>query len=112
MQFRPKAIRLDKTRRVLEIPWDDGMSSEYGWDGLRAACPCASCRGGHENMGSVPDKSDFSLTPVQSFALERVEIAGNYALQLLWSDGHKSGIYSWEYLRALQLPDAEDCQEA
>ena len=106
MTLCPNAIRLDKKRRVLEIPWNDGQSSEYAWNGLRAACPCAGCRGGHENMGVAPDASVFSLTPVQSFTLDRVEIAGNYALQLHWSDGHKSGIYSWEYLRALQLQES------
>ena len=104
MTLRPNAIRLDKKRRVLEIPWNNGKTSEYGWDGLRAACPCASCRGGHENMGAAPDASVFSLTPVQSSTLESVEIAGNYALKLHWSDGHNSGIYSWEYLLVLQSP--------
>lgn len=101
MTLLPNAIRLDKKRRVLEIPWNNGKTSKYDWDGLRAACPCASCRGGHQNMGVVPEANVFSLTPVQSFTLERVEIAGNYALQLHWSDGHNSGIYTWEYLRAL-----------
>lgn len=112
MNFRPNAIRLDKKRRVLEIPWDDGHISEYAWDSLRAACPCAGCRGGHANMGATPDAnvgatSDsnvFSLTPVPSFKLDRVEMSGNYALKLYWSDGHSTGIYSWEYLRALQPP--------
>ncbi len=102
MIVRPQAIRLDKKRRVLEILWSDGQSSEYAWDGLRAACPCAGCRGGHENMGATPDASVFSLTPVDSFTVDRVETTGNYALQLHWRDGHNSGIYSWEYLWALQ----------
>jgi len=102
MNLRPNAIRLDKKRRVLEIPWNDGQSSEYAWDGLRAACPCAGCRGGHANMGAAPDATVFSLTPVPSFTLDSVEITGNYALKLYWSDGHSTGIYSWEYLRALQ----------
>lgn len=53
-------------------------------------------------MVGTPDTTVFSLMPVQSFTLERVDLAGNYALQLHWSDGHNSGIYTWEYLRALQ----------
>ena len=104
MNLRPTAIRLDKKRRVLEIPWDDGQSSEYAWDSLRAACPCAGCRGGHANMGDTPDMDVFALTPVPSFKLDRVAMSGNYALKLYWSDGHSTGIYSWEYLRALQPP--------
>jgi len=104
--LRPYAIRLDKKRRVLEIPWNDGQGSEYTWDVLRAACPCAGCRGGHENMGAAPNATVFSLTPVQNFTLDRVELSGNYALQLHWSDGHNSGIYSWEYLREMQPPES------
>jgi len=106
MTLRPNAICLDKKRRVLDISWNDGQGSEYSWDALRAACPCAGCRGGHESMGAAPDVTVFSLTPVQNFTLDRVELSGNYALQLHWSDGHNSGIYSWEYLREMQPPES------
>ena len=46
----------------------------------------------------------FTLNPVKSFNLDSVELAGNYALKLYWSDGHNSGIYGWEYLRTLNSP--------
>jgi len=48
----------------------------------------------------------FTLNPVKSFTLDSVELAGNYALKLDWSDGHNSGIYGWEYLRNLSLPNS------
>jgi DUF971 family protein len=57
-------------------------------------------------MDAAPAATVFSLTPAQNFTLDRVELAGNYALQLHWSDGHNSGIYSWEYLRELQPPES------
>lgn len=41
------------------------------------------------------------LSPVQSGELESLEVVGNYALQLIWADGHSYGIYSWELLRQL-----------
>lgn len=98
---RPTAIRIDKSRRVLLIPWDDGHSSEYPFDGLREACPCVICRGGHEAMGAPPDPNVFSLKPKQAYELLGADLVGNYALQLLWSDGHKDGLYTWSYLRGL-----------
>ena len=101
---RPTAIRLDRTRRVLIIPWDDGHLSEYAWAGLREACPCVECRGGHENMGAAPDPDVFKsipLSPAKSYDLVRVSPVGNYALQPEWSDGHHTGLYTWGYLRGL-----------
>lgn len=98
---RPTAIQISKSRRLLVIPWDDGHTSQYPFDGLREACPCVNCRGGHENMGAPPDPNVFSLTPVKSYELLGADLVGNYALQLLWSDGHKDGLFTWEYLRGL-----------
>jgi len=105
---KPTAIQISKSRRLLTIPWDDGHKSEYAWDGLRLACPCAECRGGHENMGGPPDPTVFDLTPAQSFELTGADLIGNYALQPLWADGHRYGIYTWEYLRG--LCPCEECR--
>jgi len=98
---KPTAIQISKARRVLVIPWDDGETCEYPFDGLRLACPCATCRGGHENMGAPPDPNVFTLKPAQSYELVGADLVGNYGLQMLWEDGHKYGIYTWEYLRGL-----------
>jgi DUF971 family protein len=105
---RPTAIQISKSRRVLIIAWDDGHPSEYPWDGLRAACPCAECRGGHEHMGAPPDPAVFDLIPAQHYELNGADIVGNYALQPLWADGHRYGIYTWEFLRG--LCPCEDCR--
>jgi len=51
MRSKPIDITIIRSRAVLEIEWDDGRRSVYPLAGLRAACPCAECRGGHENMG-------------------------------------------------------------
>jgi DUF971 family protein len=112
--MRPIAITLDRKRRVLIIPWDDGHTSEYPLDGLREACPCVECRGGHENMGGPPDPSVFDplnipLVRAKSYTVTRLMPVGNYALQPEWDDGHHTGIYTWPYLRGL-CPCAE-CRE-
>src|SRR5436853_7915056 len=100
---RPTAIKLDRSRRVLIIPWDDGHTSEYPLAGLREACPCVECRGGHENMGQPPDPNVFSipLTAAKSYTITRLLPVGNYALQPEWEDGHHTGLYTWSYLRGL-----------
>jgi DUF971 family protein len=103
MPPRPSRISASRSRSRLTIEWDDGHRSEYSFSGLRAACPCAQCRG----EGSLPLESDSSdplripLLPAASADLVEMHQAGNYALQLVWKDGHRSGIYPWEYLRRL-----------
>lgn len=103
MVQRPKKIQVSKSKATLKIEWEDGIESEYPLSGLRSACPCAECRGGHENM-ATRGSPDMLLIPLQdgrSTVLERVDPVGNYAIQLVWEDGHSYGIYSWEFLRDL-----------
>ena len=103
MSERPTGITANKTKRELTITWNDGHTSAYPFDLLRAACPCASCRGGHENMKPEPDPSVFILKMVESTStrLSNVVATGSYAITLVWEDGHDYGIYNWHYLRAL-----------
>lgn len=97
----PTAINIDKQRRVVVIPWSDGTTCEYGFDGLRASCPCAECAGGHANMGQPPDPTVFDRPDLPHHDVVGAELVGNYALQLNWSDGHRAGIYHWAFLRGL-----------
>lgn len=79
-----------------DVTWNDGHFSSYPSWHLRENCPCASCieefTGRRKILqGSIPAK------------LERVTVepVGNYALSFTWSDGHSTGIYTFEYLRQL-----------
>lgn len=103
MAYRPKDIQVRKSEGVLIIDWEDGLRCEYPLPGLRAACPCASCQGGHENMGKPgsPDMLEIPLIDTRATQLVDAQLVGNYALQLSWKDGHNFGIYRWEYLRQL-----------
>jgi DUF971 family protein len=94
----PADIRYDNARRRLEITWADGHESAYDYEFLRWRCPCAACAG---EMG-VPGQLQFveSLRPEQS-ALRSIELVGLYALRPTWADGHDTGIYTFERLRAL-----------
>jgi DUF971 family protein len=103
---RPSSITLDKTKGILTITWKDGALCNYPLSHLREACPCAECRGGHENMGPAGDPENIlALTPKRSYKIESIEPVGNYALQPFWEDGHHAGIFTWEYLRKICVPE-------
>ena len=104
----PAGLTANKTKRELTIQWKDGHTSVYPFGLLRAACPCASCRGGHENMRPEPDPEVFQrqLEDSSSTRLARIEAVGQYAITIEWEDGHHYGIYNWHFLRAL-CPCAE-----
>lgn len=103
---RPAGITLNKPERKLVIRWQDGAVCDYPLSHLREACPCVECRGGHENMGRQSDPDHILvLSPARSYAIERIEFVGTYALQPFWDDGHHTGIYTFEYLRRLCPPE-------
>jgi DUF971 family protein len=103
MTIHPSAIRASRSRGVLMIDWADGHHSEYPLRGLRAACPCAECRGGHAGMGKAgtPHMLELPMVESRSSELVSMEMVGNYAVQLVWKDGHSHGIYTWELLRQM-----------
>ena len=102
-KFTPSAITADKNSRTVTLEWNDGHVSVYPFMLLRAGCPCAVCRGGHEKMRQEPDAVVFDIVLPDSPAtrLEKAYGVGSYALGLEWADGHHEGIFGWDYLRAL-----------
>ena len=98
----PTNITLEQSTGYLTIDWSDGRVCRYPVGPLRLACPCVECRGGHERMGRQGDPQNLlDLIPLQTYRVERLELVGNYALQVYWNDGHHTGLYTWEYLYRL-----------
>jgi DUF971 family protein len=101
----PAKVRVKKTEGTgVEIDWKDGHRSEWNFAWLRNACPCATCNDEREKSGRKPGQSKprpQTLLPMYEPPVRPVEATpvGRYALRFKWSDGHESGIYSWEYLR-------------
>lgn len=83
----------------LAIAWSDGGESFLGFEELRRACPCASCRGEPDALGRVV-RPDVTFQE-NSFHLVRYQPIGGYAVQLHFADGHGTGIYSFDHLRAI-----------
>lgn len=104
---RPRGITADRNEKTLRIEWQDGHVSVYSFAGLRAVCPCVECKGGHEHMGGPPDPRLVRDAEPSDLQLDNLAQVGSYALQFFWSDGHDSGIYTWEVLR--QACPCEEC---
>ncbi len=102
-KIQPKDITVNRQANLFTIEWNDGHHSEYPFMLLRAACPCAACRGGHENMSQEPDEKAFHtrLPDGPATRVDDVEAVGSYGLTVHWGDGHHFGIYNWYFLRAL-----------
>ena len=104
--MKPNSIKANREKKELVIQWDDGNTCKVTFSLLRAGCPCAECRGGHDKMGDTPDPSVFKKVFPDSPATQLVNIApvGSYGITPVWGDGHAAGIYRWDYLRLL-CPD-------
>ena len=81
------------------IAWDDGAETYFTFEKLRAASPSASNIGERDVLGNHYGGGGPRTFPgVQVLGWERV---GNYALRFDFSDGHRTGLYSFDYLRTL-----------
>ena len=92
----------------LAVAWSDGQETILSLESLRRSCPCASCGGEPDVLGFV-DRPEVSYTTA-SFQLKSWQEVGGYALQPLWGDGHRTGLYSFKLLR--QLGEADAVSEA
>lgn len=90
----PTRIALRKRSGLLALEWPDGRHHELPFEYLRVHSPSAEVRG-HGPGGEVLQigKEDVRIV--------RIEPVGHYALRLVFSDGHDTGLYTWGYLREL-----------
>jgi len=96
MSSDPTAIRLDVGDNLLTIEWLDGHASTYDGAYVRFICPCAKCRGHAPGEVEPPGWGD-----VEGVRMTGAEGVGTYALRIALSDGHDSGIYSYDWLRQM-----------
>lgn len=107
----PIPLRLDvKKDSSLTIQWNDGQCDTLSLELLRSQCPCARCR--QERQQQQQAKSLLQILPgnyAGGMKIQAVELVGNYALKIAWSDNHDSGIYSFSYLRELAPARSAGC---
>src|SRR5690606_28484613 len=88
----PTGIKLRKASRTLELEYADGTRFSLPAEILRVHSPSAEVQGHGQPI---------LQTGKQNVALVRLDPAGNYALRLVFDDGHDSGLYSWDFLYQL-----------
>lgn len=91
---QPTALTVHQASRLLEIAFDDGRSFRIPFELLRIYSPSA------EVQGHGPGQ-EVLQTGKRDVVIEAIEPVGHYAVQPHFSDGHDSGIYTWEYLYRL-----------
>jgi DUF971 family protein len=92
----PRNIRALRDAGRFEIEWHDGAVQQLPFRLVRGRCPCAGCVDeltGRRVVGVEDVPPDVQPTAI--------ELSGNYALKITWSDGHNTGLYRWDYLRSL-----------
>ena len=105
--IEPTNIQAVRSARHFVVEWSDGRGDRIDFAAMRRDCPCAACVS--ELTGERlldPATIPESIEPVA------VELAGNYALKVRWSDGHDTGLYTWAHLRRLgDAPAGVEVQE-
>jgi DUF971 family protein len=92
----PKDLEANTAGRCLVVTWDAGHVGRYPYTSLRGDCHCASCV---DEWTGVRRIDPASIPP--DIVIRNMRLVGNYALGIEWSDGHTTGIYTWERLREL-----------
>ena len=97
---QPTALTLHQASRVLEIGFDDGQTYRIPFELMRVYSPSA------EVQGHGPGQETLQ-TGKRLVGIDKLEAVGHYAVQPTFSDGHATGIFSWDYLHRLGAEQAQ-----
>ena len=105
---KPTSVKIHvKKGTGVDITWADGHSSHYEFAYLREECPCATCNDAREKKASLGEMaSSFKSSPALPMfkpkpRAQAATVVGNYAVQISFTDGHSTGIYSYDHLRSI-----------
>lgn len=94
MNSVPVEIKRIEDREV-HVTWADGHRTVYANKALRESCPCAAC------VSELTGKRTLDPRTVRpDIRADAISLVGRYAIQIRWSDGHGTGIFTFERLRA------------
>jgi DUF971 family protein len=112
---KPASVKIHVTSGTgVDIIWSDEHVSHYDFAYLRDECPCATCNEEREKKRAFGSAGPASAAALPMFKpktrAQAATVVGNYAIQITFSDGHATGIYSYDILRTI-CPCA-DCAKA
>ena len=90
----PTDIKLHQQSRLMEISFDNGRRFELSYEYLRVYSPSAEVRGHSADQAVLQ-------TGKEQVNIKDIEPIGNYAVKLVFDDGHDTGLFSWVYLQEL-----------
>ena len=99
----PTELRVGPARDVLTVSFDNGERFDLAAEYLRVESPSAEVRG----HGGGPKQI---VTGKENVRIARLEPVGNYAVRIIFDDGHDSGLYSWDFLAELGRAKANKVQ--
>jgi DUF971 family protein len=94
--MKPVVIKIIGAKKLF-IKWDDKTESIIPLQKLRRFCPCATC----QSFREMQSKNYISLFYNDQIYIESISEVGNYAISIIWKDGHSTGIYEFSYLKNL-----------
>ncbi len=110
---KPASVKIHvSTGAGVDITWSDGHASHYDFVYLREKCPCATCDDARKKKAAAPFGTTAAPAPLPGMGTElpmfkpaakalAAHSVGNYAIRFDFSDGHTTGIYSFDYLREI-----------
>jgi DUF971 family protein len=108
LRRKPSSVKIHvRTGAGVDIAWSDGHRSHFDFDYLRDRCPCATCNDQRAKKESLSEASSaFRSSPALPMfkpkpRAQSAQAVGQYAIQISFSDGHSTGIYSYEHLRSI-----------
>ena len=113
---RPASVKVHvSTGEGVEITWSDGHVSRYDFPYLRDHCPCALCNDERQKKDKFAESAAGGGASALPMFKPRVKAksanaVGNYAVQIEFTDGHATGIFSFEHLR--EICPCEECARA
>ena len=105
---KPASVKIHVSNGAgVDIGWADGHASHFDFAYLRDHCPCATCNDEREKKESLAESSPgFASSPALPMfkpkpKAQSAQAVGQYAIQISFSDGHSTGIYSYDLLRSI-----------
>jgi prepilin-type processing-associated H-X9-DG protein len=95
MDAAPETVILQRDRSGLRLVWPSGAERDIDAARLRTACRCADCVRARVD-GTIPE-------PFDDLAIAEIAPIGDYAINIVFTDGHARGIFPWAYLRELAI---------